>query len=119
LEDVVDGGDHFGLPRLGILLGVIGVTHLGGVVVSILIVLLLLKAFYVVVQGVDVTIRHHAIHCLVVVVAVGWVVFELELAKFVEDSQLQAVFFEEGHDVLDGQTLLDVLLCFAYGPQDA
>ena len=41
------------------------------------------------------------------------VVFVVEVVEDVVDAQLQLVLLEKGKDLLDGQPVLDVLLCSA------
>ena len=47
------------------------------------------------VKSVDVTVCHHTIHWLIVVIAVCWLIFENHLAKFVEYAKLKKVFFKK------------------------
>ncbi len=49
------------------------------VVFAIALLLLVCESVQVVVQGVNVTIRHRTLHSFAVLVAVGWVVFEIQL----------------------------------------
>ena len=64
-------------------------------------------------------VGHHAVHGLAVMVS-GWrVVLENQVAELIEDSQLKAVLHEEREDVLNGQSVLHILLGFPNGLQDA
>ena len=114
-HDVVDAVDHFRLRGFAVLSD--HVVAVGGERFDVLAlaVLLLLQSFDVVVEGVDVTVRHHAVHGFVVVVSDGWIILENFVVELVEDSELQAVLDEEGHDILYADAVLHRLLGHVYG----